>query len=237
MAKQITLVILAFLILSSGAEAKRKKSGSGTIKDGIYTDAKHGFQINLLEGWKGEAGKKSANLRLITSDKEMEDTQRKQNKVPKANPVLGVPTAAIFVFETDLSPAALIDSVLALDGKSEQRKEVLKQTSPSKKYDCVDSLVTQLKKDTEVDGRPGKLWAGSIGYHPCRYTPEEMEKTAQQLGMKPVPRFYGAVFVSTRLDEKHVLVLAAHCDRRLLKETRLDVTELIKTFKWAGEGK
>lgn len=237
MTTQILLVILALLIISSGVEAKRKKSGTGVVKDGIFTDAKHGFQLSHLEGWDAKPGKKGANLRFVTTDKEMEKAQRKKNDIPKANPVLGVPTAALFVFETSLSPAALLDSVLALDSKSELHMEIIKETSPSEKYDCADSLVTQLRNDTEVDGRPGVLWAGSIGYHPCMFTPEEMEKTAEALGLAPISRYYGAIFVCAQLDDKHVLVLAAHCDRRLLKETRLVTMELLKTFKWAGTGR
>lgn len=235
--KQIALAILALLMMSSGVQAKRKKSGAGTVKDGVYTDAKHGFQISRLAGWDAKAGKKGANLRLVTTDKEMEETQRKKNNIPKANPVFGVPTAALFVFETDLAPTALIDSVLALGGMSEPRNEILEHTRPDKKYDCVDSVVTQLRSDTEVDGRPGKLWAGSIGYHPCDYPAEVMEKDAQDMGRTLIPRFYGVILVCTRMDDFHVLVFAAHCDRRLLKETRQKALELIKTFKWAGEGK
>lgn len=228
--RRLVIVGIILLMAFPSVFAARKKDKSGKVTDGVYTDKKYDFQFTINDGWKYKTQKNKNNYRLVLT--------QKNYQIPsyymQAEDYTLVPRLVVWGGETDMSPAAFVDSLLSDSYNSDQKKDLYKEfeliaegASSSGTYR--EKLVPRGKKTIELGGEKGFFWKGNVKYM------KEVALSASSSGGKRVNGAYGGGIVAVKND-KMIVVFHFICEWVYYQQVEAEVLEMIHTLKWGDPG-
>ena len=213
--KRLLVFGLVVLVCLPSAFARKKRPQSGDIDKNVYTDAKYGFKLTLLENWEAELQKPDKQLRLVL--------QQKDHEIPgelMAYPGLAkVPTLEIYVVEESLHPGALVDSIASNSYKSDNKKEMLKTLLQLEENLYFDGLTRENKASLEIDGKKAVRWDGGSHF-------------TKKLGMdETIPRTYGVGMVAIN-NGTYTFFCLLDCEKTFYNDLIKEVMTIVESLKW-----
>lgn len=165
MMKRLILVVLAFAVCFSAADARRRTPKAGKLDGGWYVDAKYNFKLNVPEDWSVSIKDEDDPIRVVLIQKNYQIPPDYMN----AEDYTEVPRLSVYVVETPMSAIAFRDSLLSKsydsDIKDDIRKyfEILNDQSIGSGMRR-EPLVTKNRDMLYIDSLPAALWFGESQY-------------------------------------------------------------------------
>ncbi len=202
--KRLMIALGLIILMMPSADAKRKTPKSGTIKDGVFTDAKFGYSISISDGWSAKRRKNKDSFRLVLVQKKYGVPTHFQT----AEDYTKVPRIVLWSGETSLSARAFTDSLLSHKHKSDAKSDILKEFE----FLAEQDIVPKGKRAFKFGDTKGYKWWGEAKYI------EYVSRSASSAGGKRVESAFGGGILAVKKDD---LILVFHIMAE--KEFFLDV--------------
>lgn len=221
--KKILLGLLVVALLVPSVDARRKTPKAGKIDDGVFTDTKYGYSLNLSDDWDPRVRKDKEEFRL---------TMIKRNYgIPthylNAEDYTYAPRIVLFVGETNLSASQLIDSLVSYDYGSDMKNEMRKE------FDFLNEqeIIPQGRKPFQIGDLQAYQWVGEAKYM------KAVQTSASSAGGKRVNSSYGGSLIAVKKPGTDtVLVIHIMCENEFFDNVFAQAMQMISTLKW-GDGK
>ncbi len=229
-AKRLFILFVIVLISFSGAQARKKKPRAGKIVDGVYTDSKYHFTMNILENWKPIIQKNDKNVRLTLIQKNYEVPPDYQNVPDFAI----IPRLTMYVGKTPMSAFVFIDSLLSDTYKSKQKKEIIGE------FDILNDqavgenterehVITRKRRTVKINDTKAVLWEGKVKY--IKYIPLSASASASE-GVKSVYSDYRGGIVALKLDDDTILLCHLITEGQFFKAVWTEALKMIESISW-----
>lgn len=218
--KRLIIIGLALLIAAPSIDARRKSAKSGTLENGVFTDAEYGFQLTVPDSWKAKLGKEKDDVRLLLTKRNY-DIPADYIDVPDYTQI---PMVTVYVDTTTLGEHAFLDSLLSPDFNSDQKKGILKEFSILNERD----LVPKKRSRLEIGGEAGLLWTAE-----AKYMKEIQTSMGSASGMR-VRRSYGGAVAAVKKDNMIVL-FHVMTEYEYFDPIMAEVSQIIQSLKFTGE--
>jgi len=213
--KRLLIIFLALLICTPAAFARKKSKKSGVIKDNVYTDAKYGFKITLLDNWKPELQKPKKMLRLELT----QDDHEIPPELMQFPSMAFVPTLIFHVGEVDMPPGVFVDSLVSLTYSSDVKNDALKDLTSLEEKITYDGLKTTQKNIIKIDGKEACQWQGTVNY-------------TKTLGMDDtIPRIYSVGIVTIK-NGNLMLTCMLECENMFFTDIFTETLKMVKSVEW-----
>lgn len=227
--KRLLVLAILVLIAAPGPFARKKKAKTGTVKDGVFTDAKHNFSLSLPEGWRYKTQKSKSNYRLILTQRQFE--------IPSyyidAPDYTYVPKIVIWTDTTSHSPFDFVDSLLSETHSSEQKKDIFKEfeilyPASTSESTIRDKVAPRRRKVTTIAGQKGIIWKGKVIYR------KEVALSSSSSGGKRIIGAWGGAIVAVKKDDL-IVMFHVMCEWENFENIVNEAMAMITTLKWAEE--
>jgi len=209
-------------MLTATADARRKKPKAGKITDGVYVDAKYNFQLTMLEGWDVSVQKDENNVRLSFKQKDYGIPGHFIN----APDYTKIPRIVVYVDTATPGVHPFLDSLLAEEFKSDQKKAILKEFDILQYSDISDGpVITKGRSRLELGGESGVLWRGQAKYK------QNVAYSASSAGGRTVRGSYGGAIVLVKRDN-HLYMFHIVCEWSFFDAVLADAMKIIGSFAW-----
>ncbi|UCD63386.1 MAG: hypothetical protein JSW34_11640 [Candidatus Zixiibacteriota bacterium] len=225
MRKSLIIVLVAALAVPS-LQARRPRDRAGKVSDGVYTDKKYGFQINMTEGWKYKIKDNEDKLRLVLLQLNYEIPTH----YAEAPDYTKIPTVAVYVDTTSMSVPAFIDSLVSETFSSKQKKDIygefeILNRGASGSGMTREELVPRLRKYVEIGGETGLLWTGKSKYR------NEIAASASAMGAQRVYGGLAGSIVGVKRDNTIILIHTI-CEENYFEAVLNESMAIINTLQW-----
>jgi len=121
--KKVMILFLMVVLAVSVADARKKKSMAGKIKDDVYTDSQYGFSLTIPDKWDTSIKKDDSEVRLVLIKKQYDIP----NEYRHASSYTQAPRVVVYVDTTSLPEQIFLDSLLNDKYKSDQKNKMLQE--------------------------------------------------------------------------------------------------------------
>jgi len=225
MKRALIIGVIAALLIPS-VMARKPKVRAGKVADGIYTDKKYEFSMNIQENWKPNVKLNKSKFRLVLVQKNYE--------IPgdylEAPDYTNVPRITLWVDTTSMSAFQFLDSLLSPGFKSNQKKELLREFDIlndriNEKGNVRETLITKKKKTTKIDGQKAVMWSGRLQYR------KDVARSASSLGGKRVVGAYGGGIVAVK-NGKNLFLFHVMCEYDYFNSNFAQAMNMIGSLDW-----
>lgn len=227
--KNLMIVVLLLALAVPSAMARRPKDKAGSVKDNVYIDKKHSFQLTLSDDWKIKVRKNKENFRVVMLQK----TYSIPPIYADAPDYTLVPRAVLWAGETSLSAFAFIDSLLSDTYKSDEKSEILREfeileSGYSEGSGSREDAVAKSRKTIKIGEDRAVLWTGQVKYM------KQISTSDLSAGGKRVRGEYMGAVVAVKHDQV-VLVYHLITEGQYFSAILDDLLISIKGLKWIEE--
>jgi hypothetical protein len=217
MMKKVMILFLVFAMAFSIADARKKKSKAGEIKDGVYTDNKYGFSLDIPDTWDASVKKDDSKVRLILVKKQFDIP----NEYRHAPTYTQAPRVTVYVDTTSMPEQMFLDSLLSDQYKSDQKNEMLQD------FKLLFGDVTNIRRTKmKIGDIEGALMTGER-----RYSINVQRQGIDGDRADLVTNYYaGSLFVVKKGDD--VIIFHFICEKNYFAAEYMDFEKLLKGFKF-----
>lgn len=213
--KKLILIVLAALMLVPCADARRNKKKAGSFDDGTYVDAKYPFQMDVLENWKLKVNDADDQIRIVLTQTNWDPPSYYIND----KDYTWIPTLSVYVDTSTWNPHMFMDSLIAEDYRSDQKKDMLRHMEFLNRSDFIPRGRDRL----EVDGESGLFWRGSSDYI-------QNIETSSGGGRRVYGKYGGGIAAVQH--GKYMLTAHVMCEFDLFQPVVAQVKHMLGTIKW-----
>ena len=224
--RRVIILVLIGGLLATPVNARRSKDRAGKVAKGVYTDKAYNFKLTLNEGWKHKISENKRNCRLVLTEINYEIPSHYLD----AQDYTKIPRTVVFVDSTNLSVAALIDSLQSDSYKSDLKNgalkefEILNETSGGSGLKR-EKLVPQKRKSLEIAGERGFMWTGKAKYR------NEISKTASAMAAKRVYGGFAGGIVGVKKGDM-VILFHTICEENYFDNVFNETLRLATSIEW-----
>jgi hypothetical protein len=215
------MVCLAVLVCLSSVHARRKVVKAGSVSESVYTDRTYDFSLKLNEGWKYKINPDKNNFRIVMTQKKWEAPAYYQN----AEDYTKVPRLVIWCDTTTLGVFPFVDSLVAEEYRSDQKKELMKELEILVNEPGWEPLVPRGRKTKEIAGEKAVHWKGQVSY--TMYVSLSSSSKAN----KRVKGKYGATIVAVKKENTMVLFYMM-CEWDYYQRIEAEIMEIVSSLTW-----
>jgi len=223
---------LAILVLvaAPGLHARKKVAKAGSVKDGVFTDARHNYSLSVADSWRYNIQKDKNNYRLILTQKRFE--------VPTyyidAKDYTFVPKIVIWADTTSHNPFDFLDSLLSETYSSKQKKEIFKEFemlhgASTSESTVREKVIPRSRKVTTLAGLKGIIWKGKVVYR------KEVALSSSSSAGKRVIGAWGGAIVAVKKDDL-IIMFHVMCEWENFEDIVDEAMAMITTLKWTEDG-
>ncbi len=223
--KRLIILLVVVCVCMPSIYAKKKKPKSGKIKDGVFTDSKHDFQLTIPENWSGKTQKDKSSYRLILV--------QKNYQIPTifmdAPDYTYIPRISVFVGESNYSPFQLLDSLINDDYSSEMKKEIFKEFEILN-YRSVGDGTTRKKTTTRSRGTLNfNDFKGASWYGLSSYTKNVTQSASSAAGKRVSGKFMGGLGI-IKIDKNKLVLFHVMCESDYFKTVWAETESIIRSL-------
>lgn len=225
MKKALIIGVLVALLIPS-IMARKPKVRAGKVKESVFTDARYGFSMNILNNWKYNIKLDKYNFRLVLVQKNYEIPAHYM----EAPDYTQVPRITLWVDTTSMSAFQFLDSLLSRTHKSKQKKELMREFDIlndriNEKGNVREKLITRKKKTITIDKEKAMMWTGRMQYR------KDVARSASSLGGKRVVGAYGGGIVAVKHGGK-IYLIHLICEYDYFSSNFAQAMEMIRSIDW-----
>ena len=213
--RRMVSLALALLILAPAADARRKVTKAGEMKDGVYTDRTYKFSIKVHDNWQIRINKDEDPERIVLI--------QKKYGIPAdyvdAPDYTEIPKLTLYVDTTSLGPYAFLDSLTHDDFKSDQKDDIKSEFD----FLQLQEIIPMGRSPWKVDDEAGLVWTGQSKYV------KEVQTSAGSIGGKRVYGSYGGTIAAVK-HGKHIFLFHMMCEWPYFETVMGEVNQMLGSF-------
>ncbi len=224
--RRVLILVLVGALLATSVNARRPKDRAGKVDGGVYIDKAYNFKLTLDEGWKHKVSENKRKYRLVLTQINYEIPGHYLD----AEDYTKIPRTVVYVDTTNMSVAALIDSLISDSYKSDIKKSILKEfeilnESSGGSGLKREKLVPRERKRLDVAGERGFMWTGKAKYR------NEISTTASAVAAKRVYGGYAGGIVGVKKGDM-VVLFHTICEENYFESVFSETLRLAKSLEW-----
>jgi len=225
--RKVVIALILLAIMAPAINARRPKDKAGLFKDNVYRDKKYDFELTVPDGWKCKVMKNDDSFRFTLIQNSFE--------IPSyyidAPDYTQIPRTVVFVDTTSMSARVFLDSLVAEDYRSDQKKEILKEFDILNRQSAGsgmtrEDVVSRKKKRLNVGDLKGMYWTGQVNYRN-----EVAESSSSVNAAKRVHGALGGLIVTIK-KENTIMVFHTICEWTYFEGIRGQMLDMVNTLKW-----
>ncbi|UCG61998.1 MAG: hypothetical protein JSV52_01535 [Candidatus Zixiibacteriota bacterium] len=225
--RRVLIMTLMGVLVCAAVDARRPRDRAGKIKDGVYEDKTHGFQLKLNPDWKTKIGDNDKHYRLTLSQNSWEPPPHYAD----AKDYTKIPRTVVYADTTSLSVSDFIDSLMSETYESKQKKEIFKEFEILNKQSggsgmTREDLVPRQRKPMDLAGERGYFWSGKVKYR------NEIATTMTSAGGRRVYGGYYGCIIGVKKD-KTIILLHTICEEEFAEVVTQEALRLASSLEWA----
>jgi hypothetical protein len=217
MMKKVMILLLMVVLAVSIADARKKKSKAGKIKDDVYTDNKYGFSLVIPDKWDASIKKDDSKVRLVLIKKQYDIP----NEYRHAPTYTEIPKVTVYVDTTSMPAGIFLDSLLSDKYKSDQKNDMLQEF----KLLFGDVMAVRRSK-MQIGDIEGVIMTGER-----RYSINVQRQGIDGDRADLVTNYYGgSLFLVKKGD--YIIIFHFICEKVYFAAEDMDFTKLLEGFKF-----